>query len=173
MLNSGYSNRIEILKDAILFLAILAYAGGAAAADTARLALWVTDPVSATSGIQCNLQASPAYAGKLPTTLPALTERDVVVWNWSNERWTLDPARFVGIESAQHLQTRCIQLAIDGKLVSSGIVLSEHSARLTGFPTLVVINHNKTLTLELLSGNHGTHMRLLHAEALDAVLRQK
>ncbi|KIF81697.1 hypothetical protein [Noviherbaspirillum autotrophicum] len=166
------------MKKILIFLGGLAFAASAAAADSARLALWITDPVGTTSGIQCDLEASPASAGRLqamplPTTPPTLTERDVIAWNRSNGRWTLDSARFIGIESAQRLQDHCFLLAIDGKPVSSGIVLSEYSARLTGFPTLIVINRNDALTFELLSSNHGAHMRHLHAEALDAVLHEK
>lgn len=161
------------MKNTLIFLSGLVFAASAAAAETTRLAVWITDPVGATSGIQCHLEASPASAARLPATPPTLTERDVIAWSRSDGRWTLDPARFAGIESAQRLRDRCFLLAIDGKLVSSGMVLSEHSARLTGFPTLIVSDRNNSLTLELLSSNHGTHTRLLHVEALDAVLPQK
>jgi hypothetical protein len=166
------------MKKTILFLAGLAFAASAAAADAARLALWIADPIGTSSGIDCDLEASPASAGRLlamplPVAPPTLTELDVIAWNRSNGRWSLDPARFAGIESAQKLQDRCFLLAIDGKLVSSGIVLSEYSARLTGFPTLIVINRNNALSLELLSSNHGSRIRLLHPEAIDTVLRQK
>lgn len=166
------------MKHLLSFLGGLVLAASAAAADTARLAVWITDPVGTTSGIQCDLEASPASAGALRATPlldtpPTLTERDVIAWNKSNGRWMLDPARFAGIESAQRLQDHCFLLAIDGKLVSSGIVLSEYSARLTGFPTLIVVNRDDKLMLELLSSNHGARIRLLHAEALDAVLREK
>lgn len=166
------------MKNILLLLTGLVFAASAASADAARLAVWITDPVGTTSGIQCDLEASPASAGTLeatplPGTPPTLTERDVVAWNKSNGRWTLDTARFAGSESAQRLQDHCFLLAIDGKLLSSGIVLSEYSARLTGFPTLIVINRNDVLTFELLSSNHGTSIRHLHAEALDAVFRGK
>lgn len=166
------------MKNFLSLLSGLVFAASAAAADTPRLAVWITDSVGTTSGIQCDLEASSSSAGALratplPTTPPALTERDVIAWNRSNGRWTLDPARFAGIASAQRLQDHCFLLAIDGQLISSGIVLSEYSARLTGFPTLIVVNRDDKLTLELLSSNHGTRIRLLHAEALDAVLREK
>ncbi|HJV76372.1 MAG TPA: hypothetical protein VJ654_19275 [Noviherbaspirillum sp.] len=166
------------MKNLLLLLSGLVFAASAAAADAARLAVWVTAPVGTTSGIQCDLEASPASAGRLqatplPPTPPTVTERDVIAWNRSTGRWTLDPARFAGIESAQRLQDHCFLLAIDGKLVSSGIVLSEYSARLTGFPTLIVLNRGNVLTFELLSSNHGTSMRHLHADALNAVLREK
>ena len=166
------------MKNLLFLLSGLVFAASAAAADAARLAVWVTDPVGTTSGIQCDLEASPASAGRLqatplPPTPPTVTERDVLAWNRSTGRWTLDPARFAGTEAAQRLQNHCFLLAIDGKQVSSGIVLSEYSARLTGFPTLIILNRGDVLTFELLSSNHGTRMRHLHAEALDAVLREK
>jgi hypothetical protein len=166
------------MKNTLLFLAGLAFSASAAAADTARLALWITAPVGATNGIACDLESSPGSAGRLqatplPATPPTLTEHDVSAWDSATARWTLDPKRFAGTESAQRLQDHCFLLAIDGKLIGSGIVLSEHSARLTGFPTLIVLNRNDALTFELLSSNHGDRIRHLHAEALDAVLREK
>lgn len=166
------------MKRFLCSLSGLVFAASAAASDATRLAVWVTDPIGTTSGIQCDLEASPASAGRLqatprPSTQPTVTERDVIAWNRSTGRWTLDPARFASIESAQRLQDHCFLLAIDGKLVSSGIVLSEYSARLAGFTTLIVLHRDDVLTFELLSSNHGTGMRHLHAEALDAVLREK
>jgi len=166
------------MKNTILFLAGLAFAATAAAADTSRLAVWITEPIGTTSGIQCDLEASPGSVGRLlemplPAMPPTLTERDVSAWDGTTARWTLDAERFTGSESAQKLQDHCFLLAIDGKLVGSGIALSEYSARLTGFPTLIIMNRNNVLALELLSSNHGTQMRHIHYEAIDAVLRGK
>jgi len=64
-------------------------------------------------------------------------------------------------------------LAVDSKLISSGVVLSSHSSRLTGFPTLSVDSQNNALNLQLTSINHGSHSRLIHVETLNAVLEQR
>jgi hypothetical protein len=148
-------------------------AASVAAADQRRLALWITEPIGATDGSQCNLNSASADAAKFPAAPPTLTERDVIAWHPKTARWTLDPTRFTGIESAQKLRDHCFILALDGKLVSSGMALSEYSARLSGFPTLIVMNRNDAINLELLSSNHGSAMRHLHGETLNDILRQK
>lgn len=134
--------------------------------------LWITDPIGVTNGSQCHLPVIPAAIPSLPTVQPTLTEHDVTQWNADNGRWTLNPDRFAGA-AVQDLQDHCFVLAIDGKLIRSGVVLSSHTARLTGFPTLSVYSKNNALNLQLTSGNLGGHSRLIHIDSLDAVLGQR
>jgi hypothetical protein len=167
---------VQTLK---LLLAGLALSGACAtttafAADGPRLALWITEPIGATSGSQCDLARIPlpGVPFPLPETPPTLTERDVNAWDSTTARWTLNPARFAASDAGQKLEDHCFVLALDGKPASSGIVLSSHSARLTGLPTITAIRKDNTLVLELLSSYHGSSMRHLHVEALDSVLGQ-
>lgn len=150
-------------------MASLAFSAAAMAADAPRLALWITAPIGTTSGTQCDLQNSPATASDLPSTPPTLTEQDVTAWSAHTARWTLNPARFTGRDAGQSLQDHCFVLAIDGKRISSGIVLSSYSARLTGFPTISVYNQNNTLKLQLTSGSYGSASRPIHVDVLDHV----
>lgn len=153
--------------------ASLIFAASVAAAEQPRLALWITEPIGATDGSRCNLHSASADTVPLPVVAPTLTERDIRAWDPQTARWTLDPAHFSGNESAQKLRDHCFILALDGKAVSSGMALSEHSARLSGFPTLIVMNRNGAIVLELLSSNHGSTMRHLYVEALGNILRQQ
>lgn len=155
------------MKALVLLMSMLAFSVNAA--EPERLALWVTEPIGMTNGSQCVLQPSAA----LPSTPPALTEKDVAAWNPTEGKWKLDPTRFAGDQAAGNLQDRCFVLAIDGKLVNSGLALAPYSARLSGFPTLIVSNKGNEVTLQLLSGNHGTRMRLLHTDALGQVFQSK
>lgn len=160
------------MKTLTLLLAGLACSAAASAADPARLGLWITDRIGNTSGNECDLSASPASASNLPAIPPTLTEYDITVWNADKARWTVNPDEF-SVGGAAKLQDRCFVLAIDGKLVTSGVVLSSHSARMTGFPTISVYARNDALDLQLTSSNHGKHMRLIHVDRLDAVLGQR
>jgi len=164
------------MKPLTLVLAGLALCGataGVAAAPQARLALWVTEPVGATNASQCKLAPAPGMPFSLPATAPSLTERDVSDWHPDTARWFLDPARFAGAAAAQELQDHCFVLAIDGKALSSGVMLSSHSARLTDFPTISVATADSAISLQLFSGYQGRPMQPIHVEALDAVLGQR
>ena len=161
------------MKTWAALLAGLALSAAAPAADRVRLELWVTDPIGPSSGAQCHLPASPTTAPSLPTSVPTLTEHDVIAWNPEQGRWTLDPSRFSGSEAARKLQDRCFVLAIDGQPVTSGVVLSSHSARLTRIPTLALSTRKGSLELRLTSGLGGSQAPLLHVDALDAVLARR
>jgi hypothetical protein len=160
------------MKTLALFLAGIAFSA-VAAADPVHLSLWITEPIGATNGYQCNLDASPVSVRGLPSVAPTLTEQDVTGWSAGNARWTLNPARFSSADVWDKLQDHCFVLAIDGKRVSSGIVLSAHSARLIGFATLSVYKQGNALNLQLNSGNRGSQSRLIHVEELDAVLGKR
>jgi len=163
-----------ILKKLVVMAALLTAAGCPATrqADAAapRLALWVTDSIGTCSGDKCIQAAPPTSGGKLPTIIPTLTEADVVVRNTENASWTLNPASFTSGDARQRLLDHCFVLAIDGKQVSSGVILSSYSARLTRYPTIIVYIKDHSLSLQLTSGNRGSHMQLLHAAELEAVL---
>jgi hypothetical protein len=164
------------MKTLTVFLAALTLSAVVNATEPvpARLTMWVTDPILATRGDQCEQSPSAAAEASLPLTPPTLTEHDVVAWNAKDAEWTLNPERYTSKTAIHTLEDRCFVLAIDGQWVSSGLVLSSYSARLTGLPTLSVIRKNKRLHLQLTSGNHGGHhgldSRLIHVEALNAVL---
>jgi hypothetical protein len=160
---------LNLLLAGLALSATINNAAIASNADTPRLAFWVTEPIGATSGSQCMLPASASQ----PSTPPTITERDVKAWNRETGKWTLDVTGAAIGAAAQKLQDRCFVLAIDGKLINSGVVLSSHSARLTGFPTVSMIILNDALDLQLTSSNHDKSMRLLHVDMLDAVLRLK
>lgn len=93
-------------------------------------------------------------------------EGDVAEWSASNAKWKLDPSRFPA-SAAHDITDRCFELAIDGRLLERGLVLSSHSARLTGFATISVSRDGGALWLQLTSGNHGMHVRALRVEELD------
>jgi hypothetical protein len=99
-----------------------------------------------------------------------LTEQDIAAWDAHSARWTLKPSRFAAPAAAHNLQDHCFVLAIDGKLVSSGAVLSSYSARLITFPTLSVLTQSNAVSLQLNSGHRGTRSQPIHVAALDAVL---
>ena len=145
----------------------LTLVSSAASAQAPRLALSVTDPIGTSDGSQCVRAEATAAQASL-----ALTEKDVRAWSPYGARWTLDPARFpasIGDRLADH----CFILTIDGKTINSGVVLWVDTPRLTGYPTLNVIPHDGALTLQLTSGNHGTYVRAIHAQAIEDVLGNK
>lgn len=138
-----------------------------------RLALWITEPIGATRHIQCPHQTAPGMALQLPESQPTLTEHDITAWNTRNGRWTLNAARFAGVEAAQKLQDHCFILAIDNKLIASGVALSSHSERRVKSPTLSVSSQKRGLVLQLTSSFRDGHTRLIHVSSLDAVLGQR
>lgn len=159
------------MKRLTLFLSSLAFSATACAADAPRLMLWVTDSISATNGAHCRLAELPAPT--LPALQPSVTEQDVTAWDPLSARWTLNPARFAVAAAAHTLQDHCFVLAIDGKFVSSGVLLSEHSARLIDFPTISVSTQDNVLSLQLNSSHRGGHRRPIHVDALNGVLGQR
>ncbi len=160
------------MKSAALAVALLfaglAFSGSAPAAEPARLALWITDPIGNSDGRQCDLTGHHAAGQAVPERRPTLTERDVGAWRADSARWTLHPTR-IPVPNQSKLTDRCFVLALDGKKIS-GVVLSSHSARLTMLPTISIYTEGDALELQLTSGNHGRDMWLIHVDALDAVL---
>ena len=143
-----------------------------AAAASPRLALWITEPIGATNGTQCNLQTS-FIPKELSTMQPTLTEQDITAWDTVRAIWTLNSARFDSNNDVFKLQDHCFVLSIDGKLISSGVVLSAHSARWIGFPTLRVYDRGGEVNLQLISSNQSSNVRPIHVDALDAVLGRR
>lgn len=131
-----------------------------------RLQLWVIDTIGTGNGSACE------FAGDavLPSSSPTLTERDVAHWDKVAERWHLGSNSLLS-----GLLDRCFVLAVDGKLLSSGLVLSSRSARLNGLNTLNVYANKQGAYLQLTSGNHGQHSRTIHGVLLSDVfgLREK
>lgn len=139
-----------------------------ASAQTPRLMLSITESIGASNGSQCVAEdLSPA-----PPAGMTLTENDVTAWNPADGRWTLDPARFSESGAGNEISDHCFVLALDGRIVSSGLALWAYSARLTGYPTLNIIPKDGALILQLTSGNH-RNIRLLHAQELDSILSNR
>ena len=155
------------MRTLTLLATALAFSANAVAAEPPQLARWVTDTIGMTNGSQCVLPESTP----LPSVPPTLTEKDVAAWNAAEGKWRLDPIRFAGDEGAYKLADRCFVLAIDGQLMSSGLALFSYSARLTGFPVLIINTRDKAVDLQLLAGNHVGRARLLHVDKLDKVFR--
>lgn len=158
------------MRNKPICLAILAFLCCAVHAESPRLSLKISSPIGATNGSHCvdDAPSVPARSNGLD-----LTEQDVVGWDQKTSTWTLDPERFAGSEGGWKIADRCYELAIDGKVLSKGLVLWTHSPRLTGFDTLIVTNANASLQLQLLSGNHGRNVRLIHRDALNQALGSK
>lgn len=150
------------------FAMALGSAAAAASANPARLALWITDSVNGNNGSRCQL----TLPVLVPQSPPAFTDRDIGAWRAEQALWTVRPERLSGRAGRRVLEDHCFILVIDGKVIESGIVLSSHSERLTGFATLFVTEMDGKLQLQLTAGNHGAPMRLLHVAALDSVLAQ-
>lgn len=165
-----------ILKKLVVMAALLTATGCSATrqadAATPRLALWVTDSIGTVSGDKCILASPPTGEDRLPTIAPTLTEQDVIAWSADNASWTLNPASFASGDARQKLLDHCFVLAVDGRQISSGVILSSYSARLTRYPTIIVNDKNHSLSLQLTSGNRGGQLQLLHVDELDAVLGQ-
>lgn len=138
-----------------------------AAAEAPRLVLSITESIGQSDGEQCTLGKLPAMASPVSLTL---TEWDAVAWHAEYGRWTLDPNRFPIDGAMPKLVDRCFILSINGKVIEAGVALSVNTPRMTGYPTLNVIPKDGDLVLQLTSGNHGRHIRLLHRQAMDAVL---
>jgi len=133
-----------------------------------RLAIWITPSFAATDAAACRL--SPAALEQVGGS-PTLTEQDVVHWEAKTARMRLDPARF-GRADAGKLADHCFVLALDGKKISSGVVLRSYSARLVRLPALSVIEHEKFLELRLQAEFTGVHNPpLLLRDELDEILR--
>lgn len=140
----------------------------ATAADSPRLALWVTETITLSSKIECQSLSDALI--NLPITQPVLTERDVHRWNVTTGQWTLDPTRYNRDTTVPQLQDHCFVLAIDGKRISSGVILSARSARLTELPVLRVTTHHGMVTLQLTVKEHNAAETLIHRQLLDEVL---
>lgn len=137
-------------------------------ASRPRLMLAITESFGTSDGSQCELnQGSTKQQASL-----TLTENDVAAWEPYGARWMLDPTRYNESNMMGRLSGHCFVLSIDGKVVSSGVVLWVYTGQLTGYDTLNVIPKDGTLTLQLTRGNH-RNISLLHAQALGEILGGK
>lgn len=112
-----------------LIVCSMVFSGVASASDLPALSLWVTTPIGATNGSQCG------EPGALPQAAPTLSEQDISTWSAQQQRFNLESKRFAA-KSEYELVDHCFVLAIKGKEVARGLVLSSHSARLSNLPTL-------------------------------------
>lgn len=172
VMRGGTRRRRNFVTSCLLALATTCLGTAALAAPASRLALWITSPVGLTNASECDLtRLAPGAPFALPATPPSLTEDDISDWDPASGRWTLDQTRFPADEMASGLRDHCFVLALDGKPLSSGVILASHSARLIKFPTLSIERHGGTLQLRLLSQHAAPPMaQLLHVEILAEVL---
>jgi hypothetical protein len=149
-------------------LSLLCVAPLATAQDN-HLALWIMEPIGMDAVDKCVAPAK-SQTAPLPDAAPTLTEADVIGWNPETARWTLKANASTATEAMQKLQDHCFVLAIGGKPISRGVVLSSYSARLTKIPTLSVFYQDNTLSLQLNSGSYGGVRKPIQVQAIDAVL---
>lgn len=150
-----------------LVVAGLLWTAGSAIAQAPQMTLSLGPHTDAPDGSACA-----AVMAQPDAVTRRLTEADVIGWHAEHGRMALDPARFPADSSLPGLMDRCFALAIDGKTVEAGLALSVNTPLLTGYPTLNVAERNGTVELQLTSSNHGRHIRLVHRDALHAVLAQ-
>jgi hypothetical protein len=144
--------------------------------QTNRLSLWITDTLAARGNAAdaCYLPANAAAPALPPANADTrITEHDVESYARDTARWSLDPKRIPASVARDRLLDRCFVLAIDGRVVSGGVVLSSHSARLTGGPTIFVYERGGRIMLELLSSGHGPNMRHPLMPELDRIFAAK
>ncbi|HVL10574.1 MAG TPA: hypothetical protein VM512_15650 [Burkholderiaceae bacterium] len=150
-----------------LAVAGLVWMTGSALAQAPQMVLSLGPHTKAPDGAACE-----AVMAQQDAVTQRLTEADVIGWHAEHGRMTLDPARFPVEASSPGLMDRCFALVIDGKTIDTGLALSVNTSVLTGYTTLNVITRNGVVELQLTSSNHGRHMRLVHRDALNAVLAQ-
>lgn len=150
-----------------LAAASLVWMAGSALAQAPQMLLSLGPHTEAPDGAACA-----AVMSRPDAVTQRLTEADVTGWHAEHGRMALDPARFPADASLPGLMDRCFTLAIDGQVIETGLALSVNTSLLTGYPTLNVIAKNGVVELQLTSSNHGRHMRLVHRDALQAVLAQ-
>lgn len=148
-------------------LAALSIMSSPVLAETARLVLTITDPIGPGDASHC-VDGPPRASASL-----TVTEKDIASWDPDTKTWVLDRGRYSEKAGGARLADHCYELAIDGKPISKGLVLWMDSSRLTGFPTLIVTESDSALKLQLLSGNHGSYIRLIYGEDLNRVFREK
>lgn len=138
-------------------------------ASRPRLMLAITESFGNSDGRQCELNHDPTTQQQASVTL---TENDVAAWEPYGARWMLDPVRYNESTMMGRLSGHCFVLSIDGKVVSSGVVLWVYTGQLTGYDTLNVIPKDGTLILQLTRGNH-RNISLLYGQALGEILGGK
>lgn len=139
-------------------------------AETPHMELLISDMMEMDDVKQCDLK-SVYYHLMNANARVKISENDVTAWNPKTGRWALDPARYTQDMAFKRLQNHCFYLEIDGKLVTSGPVLSSHSARLSRLPTLKVFITKNSVDLQLNSGNT-THDKLIYTDELNSLFRR-
>lgn len=155
-----------VLLGVILFVSSTLYG-----TQAPRMELLVSDGLEMRDIKQCAVSSE--YLGLMMANASIkISEDDVIAWNPTESRLTLNPAKFSKNEAIKRLQYHCFYLRIDGKLITSGLVLSQYSARLSKLPTMKVYSSAKGLDLQLVSGN-STNAKPIQNKSLDSVLRQR
>jgi len=147
----------------------LLIASGSATAQDHTLALWITEPLGVDSVEKCQ-STGQTLPNSLPNTAPIISEKDVIKWDAKMAHWTLKKAKFSQAEAIEKVQDHCFVLALNGKIVSRGVVLSSYSARLTKMPTITTFYHEDALSLQLNAGNVAGIRKTILTKEIDAVL---
>lgn len=155
-----------VLLGIVLFVSSTLYG-----AQTPRMELLVSDGLEMKDIKQCAV-SSEYLSLMMANARVKISENDVIAWNPATARLTLNPSKFSNDDVYRKLQDHCFYLKIDGKLITSGPVLSSHSARLSKFPTMKVYSSEKGLDLQLVSGN-SSNAKPIQNKLLDSVLHEK
>lgn len=170
MVSMSYSPAYQITIKFILMLGIMILQPAEAVAAHPRLALWITAPIGPTNGAHCKVAPSPPISSLFESP-PTLTENDVINWNEQDGRWSLDTSKISLSKAKNKIQDHCFVLVIDDSLVSSGLILSSYSARLTSLPTISVTFHEKSVDMLLTIGF--PNKKPIHANLFNAVFNQR
>jgi hypothetical protein len=157
------------MKIKVLWFACWVFCASAACAEPPRMQLWITQSNAGLTDV--SVCRPPTDSSAPPNISLLLTEHDVVAWSKQTGAWSLDAHRFPNTKAGWQLVDHCFVLAIDGKPISSGVVLWKHSARLTKIPTLLVSMRHHSLMLQLASGSKRP-IELIHRDELAAVLHK-
>lgn len=135
-----------------------------------RLALWATEAIGNNSADTCfKPQLSLSGVG-LPSSAPTFTELDVDGWNPVTATLTINASVLARNHSAQKLQNHCYILAVDNKVLSSGVIIASYSARLTKIDTIKVATNHQQVTLQLTAG-HDAPAQMPSISLINDVLR--
>lgn len=134
-----------------------------------QLSVWITQAIESGGVEQCQKPPN----GPLPQRPPDITDNDVRRWDSQSARMQIEPKAHGAFSWKQKLQDHCFILAVGERMVSAGVVLSYHSARLVVMDTLVVQPSKGSLYLQLLAGYRGGEDQPLHTRELDRVFSRR
>jgi len=127
-----------------------------AIANDLTFGIWPTQSIATTGDFASSCQTPNRVIPKYTSVAPAVTERDIAAWDESNGKFTLKETNWKTQELKELLLDRCFVLVVNGRILTQGVILSSHSARLSTIPTLSVFSENDKLILQFNAGNRST-----------------